>query len=134
MRMDFLPRPSRTSSYGFKLWEGRLRLAVRRVFEQWGWLVKHWNTERCPIPGNIQSQVGWGSDQPAPVEDVPAHGREVGLDHIEKSLLTNHSMILWFSHNRSAWTVVATLAAKCFPKVKKIKDISRNANKVLEAD
>ena len=27
---------------------------------------------RCPIPGSIQGQVGWGSEQPDLVEDVPA--------------------------------------------------------------
>jgi len=37
---------------------------------------------RCPIPGNMPSQVGWGSEQPDPVEDVPACGREVGLDDL----------------------------------------------------
>ncbi|KAK4822058.1 hypothetical protein QYF61_008867, partial [Mycteria americana] len=31
---------------------------------------------RCPIPGNIQGQVGWGSEQPDLVEDVPAYCRE----------------------------------------------------------
>jgi len=31
-----------------------------------------------PIPGNIQGQVGWGSEQPGLVEDVPAHGRGQG--------------------------------------------------------
>jgi len=30
---------------------------------------------RCPIPGNIQGQVGQGSEQPVLVEDVPAHCR-----------------------------------------------------------
>ena len=30
---------------------------------------------RCPIPGNIQGQVGQGSEQPDLVEDVPAHCR-----------------------------------------------------------
>ncbi|XP_054077977.1 kynurenine formamidase isoform X1 [Rissa tridactyla] len=33
---------------------------------------------RCPIPGNIPGQVGRGSEQPDPVEVVPAYGR--GLD------------------------------------------------------
>jgi len=33
---------------------------------------------RCLIPGNIQGQVGWGSDQPDLVEDVPAHSRRIG--------------------------------------------------------
>ena len=33
----------------------------------------------CLIPGSIQGQVGWGSEQPDLVEDVPAHGRVVGL-------------------------------------------------------
>jgi len=26
-----------------------------------------------PIPGNIQGQAGWRSEQPGLVEDVPAH-------------------------------------------------------------
>jgi len=30
---------------------------------------------RCTIPGNIQGKVGWGSENPDLVEDVPAHGR-----------------------------------------------------------
>jgi len=32
----------------------------------------------CPIRGNVQGQVGWGSEQPDPAEDVPAHGRGLG--------------------------------------------------------
>jgi len=35
---------------------------------------------RCPIPGNIQGQVGRGFEQPDLVEDVPAHCGRVGLD------------------------------------------------------
>ena len=34
------------------------------------------------MPGNIQGQVGQGSEQPDLVEDVPAHGRELGLDDL----------------------------------------------------
>jgi len=34
---------------------------------------------RCPIPGNIQAQVGRGSAQPGLVEGVPAHCRGVGI-------------------------------------------------------
>ncbi|KAK4828390.1 hypothetical protein QYF61_026128 [Mycteria americana] len=37
---------------------------------------------KCPIPGNIQGQVGRGSEYPDLVEDVPAHCREVGLDDL----------------------------------------------------
>ena len=33
----------------------------------------------APIPRIIQGQVGWGSEQPGLVEDVPAHCRGVGL-------------------------------------------------------
>ena len=43
-------------------------------------LVKHWH--RLPrevvdwgVPGNVQGQVGQGSEQPDLVEDVPAHCR-----------------------------------------------------------
>lgn len=27
----------------------------------------------CPVPGSVEAQVGWGSEQPHPVEGVPAH-------------------------------------------------------------
>jgi len=33
-----------------------------------------------PIPGKVQGQVGWSSEQHHPVKDVPAHCRGVGLD------------------------------------------------------
>ena len=32
----------------------------------------------CPIPGSVQSQVGWGFEQPDLAEGVRAHGRGVG--------------------------------------------------------
>jgi len=32
----------------------------------------------CLLPDSAQSQVGWSSEQPGLVEDVPAHGRGVG--------------------------------------------------------
>jgi len=37
---------------------------------------------RCLVPRNIPGQVGWGSEQRSLVEDVPAHGRGVGLDDL----------------------------------------------------
>jgi len=45
-------------------------------------VVKHWNQRGSggPIPGNIQGQVGQGSEQPGLAEDDPAHCRGVGLD------------------------------------------------------
>jgi len=35
-----------------------------------------------PMPGSLQGQVGWGSEQSGLVEDVPAHCRGVGLDDL----------------------------------------------------
>lgn len=35
---------------------------------------------RCPIPGNIQGQMGQDSEVPDLVEDVPAHCRGVEPD------------------------------------------------------
>jgi len=73
-----------TKDNGFKLKEGRFRLAIRkkfitmRVVKPLAQVAQRGG--RCPIPGNIQGQVGWGSEQPGLVEDVPAHGRGVGLD------------------------------------------------------
>ena len=43
---------------------------------------------RCLIPGNLEGQVGQGSEQPDLVEDVPAHCRAVGLEDVERSLPT----------------------------------------------
>ena len=32
----------------------------------------------CTLPGSVQGQIGWSSEQPGLVEDVAAHGRGVG--------------------------------------------------------
>ena len=44
---------------------------LAQVAQRGGW---------CPIPGNIPGQVGQGSEQPEPAEDVPAYGR--GLEQM----------------------------------------------------
>jgi len=41
-----------------------------------------------PIPGNIQGQVGQGSEQPGLVEDIPDHCRALGLRDFKMSLST----------------------------------------------
>ena len=32
----------------------------------------------CPLPGSVQGQVGWSSEHPGLVKDVPARGRGLG--------------------------------------------------------
>jgi len=49
----------------------------------------------CPLPGSVQGQVGWGFEQPGPVEGVPAYGRGVGTRWSLRSLPTQ--TILWFN-------------------------------------
>jgi len=64
---------------GFELKEGRFRLNIRKKFFMMR-MVKHW--KRLPqrggrffILGNIQGQVGRGSEQPDLVEKVPTRCR-----------------------------------------------------------
>jgi len=50
-----------------------------------GGATLEWVAQRAtggPIPGNIQSHVGRGSEQPDLVVDVPAYCIENGLDDI----------------------------------------------------
>ena len=65
---------------GFKLKESTFRLGIRKEFftmlvsEALDQVVQRGG--RCPTPGNIQGQVGWGSEQPDLFEDVPVYFRE----------------------------------------------------------
>jgi len=64
----------------FELKEGRLRLDRRKILycesgEALAQVVQR--SCGCPLPGSVQGQVGWGSEQPHLVEGVPAHGRGV---------------------------------------------------------
>jgi len=36
----------------------------------------------CPLPGRVQGQLGWSSEHPGLVEDVPADGRGVEPDEL----------------------------------------------------
>jgi len=67
---------------GFKLREGRYKEDI--FYHKGGETVEQVAQRGSggPISGNIQGQVGWGSDQPDLVEDIPAYLRQGGLDDL----------------------------------------------------
>jgi len=90
---------NRTRGNGFQQKENRFRLDIKEelFYHEGGETLAQVAQRggRCPIPGNIQGQVGQGSEQPDPAEDVPAHCRGFRLDGLQKvSFNPNYSMIL----------------------------------------
>jgi len=101
----------RTRSNGFKLREGRFQLDMSgETLEQ---IAQRGSGG--PIPGNVQGQAGWGSEQPDLVEDVPAHCRGLGLDDLYRSLPTQST--LWFYDSSFPMQIgpVLPLQLKGFP-------------------
>ena len=69
----------RTRGNGFKLKEGRFRLdrSKQAFYNKGGETLGQVAQRGCGSPNsrNIQSQAGWGSEQPDLVKDIPAYGR-----------------------------------------------------------
>lgn len=91
----------RTRATGFKLKEDLdeiwgISFFTKRVVKTLAQVA--WRSCECPVPGNIQGWAGlWAVDA---VEDIPAHCRVVGLDGLQRSLLTQTILWLWFTEWR----------------------------------
>ena len=62
--------------------EGRFRFNIKNFLQRGGETLEEvaQRSCRCPLPGSVLGQVGWGFEQSVLVKDVPAHDRWVGLD------------------------------------------------------
>ena len=66
-----------------------------------------------PIPRNIPGQIGWGSEQPGLVEDVPAHCRVVGPRWpLKVTSNPKHSMK---SEMLSSWRIIVSDQPRVLP-------------------
>lgn len=77
----------RAEGNDFKLREDILN--VRKVFfyKEGGKTLEQVSQRDDPNSGNIPGQVGWGSEQPNPIEDVFAHGRGVESQFLNKHVV-----------------------------------------------
>lgn len=82
MGTDFSSRAycDRTRVNGFKLKEADLDWIAGNGFVKRGWCDTGKCCSKSPIPGSIRGQVAQDSEQPDPVEGVPADCKEDGLD------------------------------------------------------
>ena len=72
----------RTKENGFKIKERKFRSDIRKKFYNKNVEALEQITQRggrSPVPGDIQNQAGWDSEQPDLSIDVPVHCREVEL-------------------------------------------------------
>lgn len=82
-----------TKGNGFKLKEPQFRLDVKRFLQRAVKLAQVLQRDsRCPVPGNIQGQVGQGSEQPGLAGGVPEHHRTRW--HLKVPSNPSYSMIL----------------------------------------
>ena len=75
----------RTRGNGCKLKDSRFGLDIGKKFFT---MKVAQRSCGCLLPGSVQGQVGWSSEQPGLVEDVPAHGRGGGTRWSLRSLPT----------------------------------------------
>ena len=69
--------------------------------------------EHCLLPGSVQGQAGWGSEQPGLVEDVPACGMGVGTRWTIRSL-PNQTILLFYD---SMWYLYSQMPSTTFFKM-----------------
>lgn len=71
---------------------------MQRVWHGRTWHLSKLERHGCPSPGSAQSQAGWGFEQSALGEGVPAHAREVRTRwSLKVPFNPRHSMLRWHS-------------------------------------
>jgi len=82
----------------------------------------------CPLPGSIQGQAGWGSEQPGLVGGVPAYSRGLELGDLKRPFQPKLFSDSTNDHPRGNCIICIAVAPWSAAEGTELNDIKRGLN------